>query len=490
MKKLVSLMLALALLLSLASIASADEVTHLVTISLGSKPVDNDAVLEAANAYTAEKYGITLEIRYLDWDPSKVYPIIMSTGDDVDLVFYSSWPGSQDWARKGGFVELEEYLERPEYAALKAAISEEAWEDVKIDGHIYCVPAPEVTYSNNYGIIYRSDLCESLNLPVPDSLENIEAYLAGVKAAYPDVYPMISVAKDDSLLSNIDTLVWANNTTYGIRAEGSKDNLVTYYGSDAQLTDLKRVREYVEKGYISRDLMNDTVGAEDKWTAGLCMLEVGHADGFGGRVNAIESAKADHPEMADWSVDFVPFNVDKGYVNADSAYNQNATGIAYANSQNIEASLTYLQAVLTDPELHHLIRYGIEGTHYTVDENGLYTNLSTDFTACGTSLWNWRSDALALNEASGLGATKKAALFEQYASCTMMTSSFAFDKSGIEDEVANYNAVKDEYLKPLQYGQVEDVEAGLKTFMEKANAAGLEKIQAEYIRQYNEWLAK
>lgn len=39
MKKLVSLMLALALLLSLASIASADEVTHLVTISLGSKPV-------------------------------------------------------------------------------------------------------------------------------------------------------------------------------------------------------------------------------------------------------------------------------------------------------------------------------------------------------------------------------------------------------------------------------------------------------------------
>ena len=98
--------------------------------------------MEAANAYSAEKYGITIEVRFLDWDPKTTYPIIMNTGDGVDMVWYSSWPGSPDYARQGAFMELEDYLELPEYADLKNAISETAWNDVKIDGHIYCIPAP------------------------------------------------------------------------------------------------------------------------------------------------------------------------------------------------------------------------------------------------------------------------------------------------------------------------------------------------------------
>lgn len=89
MKKIVSLLLALTMVIGMMSFASADNVTNLVTISLGSKPVGYDDVIKAANEYTAEKYGLTLEVRFLDWDPSRVYPIIMNTGDGVDLVFYS-----------------------------------------------------------------------------------------------------------------------------------------------------------------------------------------------------------------------------------------------------------------------------------------------------------------------------------------------------------------------------------------------------------------
>ena len=58
-----------------------------------------------------------------------------------------------------------------------------------------------------------------------------------------------------------------------------------------------------------------------------------------------------------------------------------------------------------------------------------------------------------------------------------------------EDEVSNFQLVVDQYLKPLQYGLVEDVEAGLQTFRDKAEEAGVSKIQEEYTRQYTEWLA-
>lgn len=103
MKKLISLVLVLMLALSLvpAAVAEAKEPVHLVTISAGSKPAGYDAVMEAANAYSAEKYGITIEVRFLDWDPKNTYPIIMNTGDGVDMVWYSSWPGSPDYARQG-----------------------------------------------------------------------------------------------------------------------------------------------------------------------------------------------------------------------------------------------------------------------------------------------------------------------------------------------------------------------------------------------------
>ena len=80
----------------------------------------------------------------------------------------------------------------------------------------------------------------------------------------------------------------------------------------------------------------------------------------------------------------------------DAATTVNATAISYAYSDNILASLTYIQAVLTDPTLHHLIRYGVEGVHYELDEDGHYVNLSQDFTSCGMSTWNRSSDELSI----------------------------------------------------------------------------------------------
>ena len=171
----------------------------------------------------------------------------MNTGDGVDMVWYSSWPGSPDYARQGAFMELEDYLELPEYADLKNAISETAWNDVKIDGHIYCIPAPETTYAANNGIIYRSDLCEKLNLPVPNTVENAVAYLEGVKAAYPDVNPLCTAFTRGYDFARLEQVVWAPGTVnYGLVPVGSADNLVNYYASDAQLEDYKLIRSLVE----------------------------------------------------------------------------------------------------------------------------------------------------------------------------------------------------------------------------------------------------
>lgn len=489
MKKLVTLLLILAMVLGAMPLALADEPVHLVTISAGSKPVDYDVVMEAANAYSAEKYGITIEIRFLDWDPNTTYPVIMNTGDGVDMVWYSSWPGSPNYARQGAFVELEDYLDMPEFEALKACIPEVSWKDVSINGHIYCIPAPEVTYSNNYGIIYRADLCEEYDLPAPDSVENLIAYLEGVKEQQPEVYPMCSAFNRGFDVARLETLIWApGSSVYGMLPVGGPDTLVNYYESEQQLEDYKLMRYFVENGIVSRDLQNDAVDPIEKFPAGTAMLEIGHLDTFSGRFNAVEQAKQEDPSKANWRLEFIPFSVNMGYVQQDAATTVNATAISYLYQDHIMESLTYVQAVLTDPILHNLIRYGIEGVHYELDETGAYVRLSQNFEPCGLSTWNWRSDAMSLEGGNSAGSVIYQEIKDKYAACTPMTCSFTFNNTPVKDLASNFSAVRDQYLKPLQYGLVEDVEAGLELFREKAAEAGLAQLQEEYTSQYMEWL--
>ena len=225
----------------------------------------------------------------------------------------------------------------------------------------------------------------------------------------------------------------------------------------------------------------------EKFPNNLTMMEVCHVDTYFGRVNAIEKAKQEDPSKADWELGYIPFNAKKGYVQVDSATGVNGTGVAYAYSDHIMESLTYLQAVLTDPELHHLLRYGVKGVHYDLDADGNYVRLSQEYEPCGMSLWQWRSDALSLEGATDKASKEKKEILDLYKSLTPMSSSFSFDKTNVEDEVANYNAVFDEYYKPLQYGLVDDVEGQVKLFLEKAEQAGLSKIQEEYIKQYTAW---
>lgn len=64
--------------------------------------------------------------------------------------------------------------------------------------------------------------------------------------------------------------------------------------------------------------------------------------------------------------------------------------------------------------------------------------------------------------------------------------------SGVITEAKNEKAAIDalvtEYITPLQYGMVDDIEGTISKFMEAANKAGLEKAQNEAITLWNEYL--
>ena len=82
MKKLVSLILTLAMVLSMGlCTAQADEPTKIIWWVYGSEaPIDTQIVVDAANAYSAEKIGVVVELLFLDEEGFNCHEIQDLTG--------------------------------------------------------------------------------------------------------------------------------------------------------------------------------------------------------------------------------------------------------------------------------------------------------------------------------------------------------------------------------------------------------------------------
>ena len=99
--------------------------------------------------------------------------------------------------------------------------------------------------------------------------------------------------------------------------------------------------------------------------------------------------------------------------------------------------------------------------------------------------WAWKRTDFFLEGAKTEEGAVVDAIKEKMAAATpLMPTGFSFDRSPVEAKVAAVEQVISQYLTPLRYGLTNDLEADLAVFFEKANAAGLQEVQDEYIRQY------
>ena len=110
MKKFLSLILTLALILSVCSFAAADDLPTITIMFHGSNVSDDSAVLEKVNEYIADKVGAKLEVIWGTWGDfdEKAVNALTSGDKDVDIVFTCSWSSDEynSYAKKGYFLKL------------------------------------------------------------------------------------------------------------------------------------------------------------------------------------------------------------------------------------------------------------------------------------------------------------------------------------------------------------------------------------------------
>ncbi|RTE09332.1 extracellular solute-binding protein [Paenibacillus whitsoniae] len=451
---------------------------------LGPAPKDLPVIEDEINKLALKDLNATVKFNFTTWtDWDQKYKLLLSSGQAVDLIFTADWTQYQAYAKKGAFLPLDDLL--PKAAPkLNSFVPKDMWEAVKIDGKIYTVPATYKEYVTT-GFIWREDLRQKYNLPKPDSLANFEAYLAGIKKNEPDMIPLAANSDVKGSLSdqykNL-TIDPVGSLPYGMQIPYKNPSEVTaYWGSPEHLAELKTLKKWQDAGYISKNVLNTKDAMTDLITSGKAAANLGdNPTRFNDQKLKIAST---HP---DWKLEYYPAPLIKGH--AEPVHPIHNGFAIPKSSNNAERALAFYEKMVTDKTYNQLTQYGILGKNYEVD-NGYYQMIgdsnSNGFPREGMQSWAWRNPEFMLFDKGYDGVKQIFSDLDKIASPDKFTG-FAEDYTSYQAERAALEQVEKQYLYPLEAGLVADVEGGLRTFMEKAKVAGLDKIQAEYKKQ---WLA-
>ncbi len=453
---------------------------------LGDAPKDLPAIQEEINKMAKEDLNATVKFNYTSWtDWDQKYKLLLGSGQQVDLIFTAEWTQYQSYAKRGAFQPLDELLPvaAPE---LYKFVPQDMWEAVKIDGKIFTMPATYKEYVTN-GFVWREDLREKYNLPKPVDIDTFEQYLEGIKQNEPNMVPLAMGADMKGTLFDTYRSIASKPigaTPYGIDINyDTPTEVVSYWGSEEHLQDLLRMKKWQDNGYMVKNVLSVKDVIQEQLTSGKAAALLG--DNPTRFNDSVIKLQATHPE---WKLGYYPYPLTTGVATpVHPIHNGFAVPVS---SKNAERALAFYEKMVTDKRYNLLTQYGVEGKNYEVVD-GYYTMIgdanSNGFPRESMNGWAWRNPEYMLFDKNYDGVK---AIFDELDKIQVPDkfTGFAEDYTSYQVERAALEQVEKQYLFPLIAGVVKDVEGGLKTFMEKANQAGLEKIQAEYKKQWLQYV--
>ena len=484
MKKILSLVLAVAMLMSLCSFASAESEPVELTWWLftdSSAPIDQAEVDEALNAYSIEKLGIKVNFVYMAADQIN---LAMSSGEAFDICFTCDW--YNDFATNcanGMFLDITDLV--GEYAPdLVASMPENVWAGSYFNGRLYAIP-----HMKDYGmeIMWILDTDYFINQKGLEenhyiSFEGIEEYLAMYKADYPDDYPL-KISKS-GITSWMNCLVDWVNMEYLIgldwEAQGTDEELVVKAALEvpAFVNRLKTIHSWYEKGYINQDAaVTESMG---RAVAGV----VQSGQGWFGAETVWSNARQKASYIARYDGPYMSTSSLRGSMTAISSATEHA-----------KECLQIIQLMNTDATYRTLARYGIEGKHYIDNGDGTVTKTEYGTTnykvqAYGQGFYNVGPIEASAFESVPADPDMWEKVFAGYENATLSAAmGFTFDPSNVDSQCLAISSIWNDYKAELITG-TSDPDVVIPQILEEMNAAGLQDIIAEAQAQLNAYMGK
>ncbi len=470
------------------------EEVELVLYYLGDAPTDQDLVLEEMNKILKEKINATIVLKNMSLsDYSTMYSLTITGGEQIDLIYTSTWAFYQQEANKGAFAEVTDQVISDYMPLHKEYQSEASWGQAKIDGKIYFVPC-NMANVNAYAILIRGDLREKYGLDRLESIDDLEEYYAAV-AADPD--SGVTFAYDASQNNDMSKSIFLTQNNNFLVVEGSVRNYLAFryaeeinaddvfwiYGSDEYLEYAKEMKEWADQGFWSKSAIANSTDVKDAFINGT---SASYTQNLGTVGNVASQIQESHPEWQPEVYDLTP---------DANVYYGTYTGDGYAvlaASEHQERAFMALDLLKFDEDLYMLARHGIEGTHYINDGDGMWSagpDLEKYPFGGGLS-WGLKNQKYNLTRSDTFPDQVEIGNIWTEKGLEGPLAAFTFDDSNVATELANLQSVYTQYAPLLDLGLVDDVEATLAEFNKQAEAAGLETIIEEAKRQLGEFLAE
>ena len=484
MKKILSLVLALAMMLSLCSFAAAEEPVHLVWFIFTDTvaPLDWAEVEPILNEYSAEKIGVTCEFKYMD---STQIATATQTGEYFDIAFTCDW--WNDYATNvaaGMFRDLTDDLDS--FPALKETIVDQAWEGVKVNGRIYAIPhMKDIGYEVFW--ILNSDYYlnkKGFEKDLYISFDGIEKYLEAYKEDPLEGKPYPLMIAKGGITSWRNALCDWINYDYMIgldwAAQGTDDEYTIKSALEipAFVERVKKIHEWYEKGYINPDAA--VTESMPRAQAGV----VQSGQGWFGAETVWANAIRQPVYISRYDSAYLSTSSIRGSMTAVSSF-----------SEHPQEALKLIELMNTDPWYRETARYGIEGKHYTRNDDGTVTKTELGQTNMKVQAYGQGHYTVGALEASPYPEVPTdihqwEKTMANYANATLSAAmGFTPDLTPVETQCLAVKAVIEEYMPELQTG-TSDPDVVIPEMLERMKEVGLDDVIAELQSQLNAFLGR
>ena len=490
MKKLVSLMLALCMLLSVAAMAHAeDKVVINLTRALFNLATPDTAqvkkVEDAINAYLAEK-GKNYEVRLTEYGSGEYTDKanLALANKEINLLWTASWEaviGTNDLVPKSAVLDITDLLPG---TALYESMAEGQWEATKYNGRNYFIPV----YKDNvegYDIMFRKDLVDKYGWDIESvkTLADLEPMLADAKAEglkYPFLTQKTAMFYR-WYIGSFDFFTADANTNF-FAVDRATNEVVDTILTPEYVEFCKLMGDWAEKGYISEDEANkvttDTTTQSKDWAI---------------------SWWTDIPVNAEannrYGQEVVMQPIAPRFAHSTSALGSCYCITANTSEEVAKAAIDFMGELYTDAKLADLYTFGIEGEdyEYVLPEGDAVNKVQKlDGRTYEHSMWESASATIVTPEVGE--PDNKADLYIDFngSAETSCAAGFRFDKSTVEAAYTACSALFEQYGFQLENGAIasDDVDAYIEQYQAELDAAGYQEVLAAFAEQYNTWKAQ
>lgn len=370
-----------------------------------------EAVEKAVNVITKKQFSTQLNIRYISEDvyyeyvkgcmlvpnsgytgvipnsvavkneldvPEYVYPDIPDT--QVDILYIGDEIYFNEFVDEGLLLELE--LDK----TLKTLVYPSYLQAVTVEGEIYGVPnnvpAGEYTY-----LLLNKELMDKYSFS-PNGIttwEDCERFLAAVKDEVdaPIALPE-GISEEDYDFEDILAAFLLNNHYWSVSYEETEDGLVYTLDPDKfSILGGGYTSSATQNGESTTKYLFDntlsTLAHQSQMASLLYYMNQDYFKSAGADDTvAISLFTGDVVEAKQYQDDYYMVLVDVPHLDNDGAYNGMFAVASNTTDTNGTKALQIISYIATNAELRNLLQYGIEGTNYIIDDNGLVVELENN----------------------------------------------------------------------------------------------------------------